>query len=186
MGGYQKFRDLLPVLKSKRFSLHKKGEFYGSCVRSVLLHGCETWAVREEDILRIEKVDMQMIRMICGVSLKDKQYSSHLREKLGLRDIREVMRKSRLRWYGHVERCGEDNWVSRCRTHVVQGESVGGRKTWDGVMNGDFKARGIDPKSAPWLAGARDTWRCICSGTIQPVAKRLILRTNPRPRRTRR
>ena len=81
--------------------------------------------MREEDILRIEKFDMQMIRMICGVSLKDKQYSSHLREKLGLRDIREVMRKSRLRWYGHVERCGEDNWVSRCRPRVCPMASGG-------------------------------------------------------------
>ena len=184
--GWQKFRDLLPVLKSKRFSLRRKGDFYGACVRSVLLHGCETWAVREEDILRIEKTDMQMIRMICGVSLKDKQYSSHLRGKLGLQDIREVMRRSRLRWYGHVERCGEENSVSGCRSHEVQGKGVGGLKTWGGVMRGDFEARGIDPKSAPWLARAKDTWRCICSGTIKPVATRSILPTNPRPRRTQR
>ena len=108
--------------------------------------------------------------MICGVSLKDKQYSSHLREKLGLQDIREVMRRKRFRWYGHVERCGEENWVSR--THVVQGESVGGRKSWGGVMKGDFVARGVDPKSAPWLASAKDTKRCICSGSIQPVVTR--------------
>ena len=184
--GYQKFRDLLQVLKHRSFSLRKKGELYGSCVRSVLLYGCETWAVREEDISRIEKVDMQMIRMICGVSLKDKQYSSDLREKLGLRDIREVMRRTRLRWYGHVERCGEDNWVSRCRTHEVQGKGVGGLKSWGGVMKGDFVARGIDPKSAPWLARAKDTWRGICGGAVKPVATRSILPTNPRSMRIRR
>ena len=77
------------------------------------------------------------------MSLKDKQYSSHLRGKLGLHDIREVVRKKRLRWYGHVERCGEENWVSRCRTHEVQGKGVGGLKSWGGVMKGDFEARGI-------------------------------------------
>ena len=55
---------------------------------------------------------------------------------------------------------------------MVQGESVGGRKSWGGVMKGDFVARGVDPKSAPWLASAKDTKRCICSGSIQPVVTR--------------
>ena len=44
---------------------------FGACVHSpVLLYGCETWAVKEEDTQRIERNDEAMIRWICGVSLK--------------------------------------------------------------------------------------------------------------------
>ena len=36
-----------------------------------LLHGCETWAVKEEDTQHIERIDRAMIRWICGASPKD-------------------------------------------------------------------------------------------------------------------
>ena len=61
----------------------------------------------------------------------------------------------------------------------MQGRGVGTLKSWGGVMKGDFEARGIDPKSTPWLAKANDTWRiimCSCTITSKPVAARSILR----------
>ena len=102
--GWGKFRELLPVLTSKRFSLCKKGSLFGACVRTVILHGCETWAVKEEDTMRLERTDRAMIRWICGVSFRDRVPSSELRRRLGLRSIEDLMRDKRLRWYGHVER----------------------------------------------------------------------------------
>ena len=33
----------------------------------------------------------------------------------------EVVRRGRLRWFGHVERKSEDDWVSACRNVVVAG-----------------------------------------------------------------
>ena len=85
--GWGKFRELLPVLTSKRFSLCKKGRLYGACVQSVSLHGCETWAVKEEDTMRLERADRAMIRWICGVLFRDRVPSSELRSRLGLRSI---------------------------------------------------------------------------------------------------
>ena len=46
---WKKFRELLPVLTSRRFSLGIRGQAYRACVRNVLLYSCETWAVKEED-----------------------------------------------------------------------------------------------------------------------------------------
>ena len=80
--GWGKFRELLPVLTSKRFSLCKRGGLYGACVRSVILHGCETWAVKEEDTMRLERADRAMIRRICGVSFRDRVSSSELRGRM--------------------------------------------------------------------------------------------------------
>ena len=44
----------------------------------------------------------------------------------------KVVRRGRLRWFGHVERKNGDDWVSACRNVVVAGvRCVGrGRKTW--------------------------------------------------------
>ena len=39
---WKKFRELLPILSSRTFSLKKKGSFYQACVRPVLLYGRET------------------------------------------------------------------------------------------------------------------------------------------------
>ena len=102
------------MLTSKRFSLCKRGGLYGACVRSVILHGCETWAVKEEDTMRLERADRAMIRWICGVSFRDRVSSSELRSRLGLRSIDELMRDKRLRWFGHVER-SDGAWIDKCR-----------------------------------------------------------------------
>ncbi len=46
-----------------------KVAFYQACIQSVNIHGGETWAVRQEDLSRMERNDL-MIRWMCNVSLK--------------------------------------------------------------------------------------------------------------------
>ena len=75
--GWKKFRDLLPVLTGRGFSLQAKGRMYQACVRIAMLYG-ETWAVKECYLQRLERNDMRMIRWICNVSLKDRKPSSIL------------------------------------------------------------------------------------------------------------
>ena len=45
-----------------------------------------------------------MIRWMCGGTLKDRCKSEELRKRLGIEDIADVVRKSRLGWFGHLER----------------------------------------------------------------------------------
>ena len=42
-------------------------------------------------------------------------------------DTAEMVRRGRLRWFGHVERKNGDDWVSTCRNVVVAGERCAGR-----------------------------------------------------------
>ena len=123
-----------------------------------------------------------MIRWICRVSLKDKQYSSVLRDRLGLESVREVMRRKRLRWFGHVERRGEDNWVNKCRTLKVQGsgKGLGALKSWGKVLEEDLRSRRVDQKSKSFrtLVQNQEQWRSVCNGAI--------LSNNPRSRRKQR
>ena len=52
---------------------------------------------------------------------------------LGMNCVADVVRRGRLRWFGHLERKGVDDWVSACRGLVVEGARGQGRsrKTWE-------------------------------------------------------
>jgi len=45
--------------------------------------------------------------------LKDRLPSKELRERLGIDDIALVLQQNRLRWYGHVLRKEDDDWVKK-------------------------------------------------------------------------
>jgi len=67
-----------------------------------MLHGSETWPVRKENKVTLQRAEMRMVRWMCGVKLKDRFPSKELRERLGIDDIVLVLQQNRLRCYGHV------------------------------------------------------------------------------------
>ena len=68
-----------------------------------------------------------MIRWMCGVTLKDRCRSDELRKRLDIEDVADVVRKSRLGWFGHLERKDDRDWVSACRNMAVPGNAGKGR-----------------------------------------------------------
>ena len=103
-----------------------------------------------------------MVRWMCGVSLKDRKRSEDLYSLLGFQSVAKVVRHSRLRWFGHVERKNGDHGVSACRNVVVAGvRCVGrGRKTWRECVKEDTDELRLHPKWAVF----RDVWRGLISG----------------------
>ena len=89
---------------SERHLSFGKGRVYNACIRSCMLYGSGTWAMNRDNEVRIERNEKKMIRWMAGVKLTDRIRNSCLRERLGLEDIQLVLRKRRLRWFGHVER----------------------------------------------------------------------------------
>jgi len=49
--GWNKFRQLVPLLTNKDVSSIMRGRLYSSCVRSSMLHGSETLPVRKESVV---------------------------------------------------------------------------------------------------------------------------------------
>ena len=88
--------------------------------------------------------DRAMIRWICNVKANDEVSSDSLLSKLGLQDIDVVLRSSRMRWYGHVER--SKGWIAQVRklNIVAQKRSGKPRKSWDEVLLDDRKKLGMD------------------------------------------
>ena len=136
-----KFGELTPFLTSKGVSLRMKGQVYRSCVRSVMIYGSETWPMKKEHENRLNTTEMRMIRWMSGVSLRDRKSSKELRDGVGVEEITEVCRRSRLRWFGHVERKEDDDWVKKCTVLEVEGKRPRGRpkRTWNDVVGDDMK-----------------------------------------------
>jgi len=78
--GWNKFRQLLPLLTNRDISLIRRGRLYSSCVRSSMLHGSETWSVRKENEVALQRAQMRMVRWICNVKVKDRVPSKELRK----------------------------------------------------------------------------------------------------------
>ena len=154
--GWKKFRELLPLLTGRMFSHKTKGKLYSACV-SVMLYGSETWPLKEDDINRIARTEKTMIRWMCNVTLRDRVPSDELRTRLGITNIVDMLRRSRLRWFGHVERMTADNPASRCKFVVVEGNVGRGRprKTCSQLIRNDMRMLGLRPE----MAQDREAWK---------------------------
>ena len=56
--------------------------------------------------LKFKRAEMQMIRCMCGISLKDRRTNEELRRLVGVEPITIVIKSGRLRWYELVMRTG--------------------------------------------------------------------------------
>ena len=144
--GWNKFRQLVPLLTNKDVSLIMRRRLYRNCVRSSMLHRSETWPVRKENVVALQRAEMRMVRWMYGVKLKDRFTSKELRERLGMDDIALVLLQNRLRWYGHVLRKEDDDWVKKCMEYEVEGPRPRGRpkRTWREVVEKDCQARKLN------------------------------------------
>jgi len=93
---------------------------------------------------------MRMVRWMCGVKLKDRLSSKELREWLGIDDIALVLQQNRLRWYGHVLRKNDDDWVKKWMEYEVEGPRPRRRpkRTWREVVWEDCQARKLNKEDA--------------------------------------
>ena len=144
---WAKFKELSPILTARGASYLIKGKIYKVCVQSALT---ETWAMKKVNLHSLERMEWMMVRWMCRVLLKDRKCSVDLYSLLGVQSVAEVVRRGRMRWFGHVERTSGDDWVSACRNVVVAGVRCAGRgrKTWYECVKDDMTVLGLHPEWA--------------------------------------
>jgi len=73
---------------------------------------------------------MRMVRWMCGMKLQDRIPSK------GCQDDNFGLQRNRLRWYGHVLRKEDNDWVKKCMEYEVEGARPRGRlkKTWREIV----------------------------------------------------
>jgi len=73
-----------------------------------------------------------------------------LRERLDIDDVALVLQQNRLRWYGHVLRKEDDDWVKKSMEYEVEGSRPRGRpnRSWREVVREDCQARKMNKEDA--------------------------------------
>ena len=89
------------------------------------------------------------------MSLKDRKRSVDLYSLLGVQSVADVLRRGRLRWFGHLEQRSVDDWVSACRKVELAGRDGRNRKTWKECVDDDMKVLALHSE---WVV-FRDVWR---------------------------
>jgi len=74
-----------------------------------------------------------------------------------LEPVSLMIKKSNLRWFGHVERKDDNDLVKRCIMWEVEGIRQRGRpkKTWRDCVKNDMESLGLSQKDAQF----RHKWR---------------------------
>jgi hypothetical protein len=88
-------------------SLHPctKLQLYNSLVTSILLYGCESWTITEEQLRRLEVFHNRCMRTIKGFTLLDHISTPDLHNHAPKsQPISSLLRKQQLRWIGHLAR----------------------------------------------------------------------------------
>jgi len=57
-----------------------------------------------------------------------------------------VLQQNRLRWYGHVLRKEDEDWVKKCMEHEVEGTRP--KRTWREVVKEDCQAHKLNKEDA--------------------------------------
>ena len=73
-----------------------------------------------------------------------------MRLRLGIDDIILILQQNRVRWYGHVLRKEDTDWVKKCTEYEVEGSRARGipKRTWKEVVQKDCQARNLNKEDA--------------------------------------
>ena len=133
-----------------------------------MTYGSETRPLLVDVRLKFERAEMQMIRWMCGIS---RRTNEELRRMVRVEPITTVIRSGRLRWYGHVMRKGDGDWMKKCMKYRVKGRRPVGRprKTWLECVEADMAELEIDKEDVH----DRKKWiRNVMKRKSNPIGKR--------------
>ena len=149
--------------KRGEISLRVKMKIFNAIVIPVLLYGASAWALTRTEENRLDSLEMGMLRSIAGVRWDDFVRNAEIRERLRQPPVSLKLRRARLKWFGHVERMGDERQVKRIMNATMEGRRPVGRPRtrWRDVLARDLDIVGLSVEEARLEARDRDQWRDI-------------------------
>ncbi len=146
-----------------------------SVILPTLSYTSETWTWNAAEQLRIRAVEMSYLRGACGVSRWDRESNEDTYRSFGMSKtavgrncgVVEWVKRSTLRWYGHVIMNGCD-FTKRVYESTIEGKGVRGRPQvkWINRVKEYWRERagerGLECAGRECLN--RETWRQLCHG----------------------
>ena len=80
---WKTFKELSGILTRKEVSFILKGKLYVTCVRSAMVNGSEMWTMMAEQSGRLKRMEIRMVRWMCGVSMRDTVLSAKCMMMIG-------------------------------------------------------------------------------------------------------
>ena len=137
------------IWRDKNISLASKVKLMRTLILSTFLYACESWTLTAEIERRIQALEMRCYRRLLNISYKDhvtnEEVRSRIQNAIGVHDdLLTMVKKRKLRWYGHISRS------SGMAKTILQGTVKGARrrgrqkkrwedniKEWTGMGFGD-------------------------------------------------
>ena len=153
---WMKWREVT-VLNDKRMPMRLKAKIYTTMVRPVMTYGSECWGLKKKDERKLNTTEMRMLRMMLGVSLKDKLGNEEFRRRTTVTSVVTIVERSKLRWYGHLLRKNEEEVVRQAWEVPIKGKRSKGRqlKRWKDGLRERLEELGLKEQDAQ----DRQKWR---------------------------
>lgn len=167
------------VWHRKSISITAKFRIFRACVLPVLLYGSEIWALTIKQEKRVASFYYKCLRTIININLGDRMSNEKLLEITGQPTIENVMRRNRLRWFGHINRCenenGQPSLIKKTMFAYFHGEkrpaNLGRIKRWEDKILKDISELNI----INWrkICFDRSRWREIINEKVytRPIHK---------------
>ena len=142
---WHKWRDISSLLTNKSLPLKNRARVYDACIRSVLLYGAEGWPMTERLANVLTSCDRRMLRYMAGVTWRDGLRSEEVAVRCGVEMLDVVLRRKRLRWFGHVKRRGQAEPLGKIMELEADGRRPRGRpkKSWRRTVEADMRLMGV-------------------------------------------
>ena len=85
------------VMYDRRMPVRLKKQIYKIMVRPAGIYGSETWAVKKQHLCKLEGAEMKCLRVIRGVTRRDRMMNEEVPRDVGVMQMRDKMQESRLR-----------------------------------------------------------------------------------------
>jgi len=109
------------IMKGRTVSLEVKKGLRDGVIVPTITYASETWVWNESQRSRIQAVEMSYLRTACGVSRLDGESNESVYNRFGMTSrgegmkcgVVEGVKRSTLRWFGHMERMDESEMTKR-------------------------------------------------------------------------
>jgi len=147
----------------REISLKVKMRIFNAVVMPVLMYGATAWAPTTTEERRLDAFEMGTLRSILGVRWDDFVRNTVIRDMLCQAPVSLKLRRARMKWFGHVERMGEERQVKRIMRAEMRGGRPRGRPRtrWKDVLRRDLGESGLSLEEAAAEAQDRDRWKEI-------------------------
>ena len=118
------------VVWNKNISAHVKKVIFEVMVKSRIMYGSEVWWANKGESAKLETIQNDFVRWVCGYTRKDRMHVDELRSQVGLRSLQDSMCCKRLEWLGHLIRMDGNRLVSKVWGWKCEGKKAAGRPRW--------------------------------------------------------